>query len=46
MLKVKKTTYGSLPKNNELTKLTGEIKQAVQKIEEGKNQKKQKQDNQ
>ena len=40
MLKVKKTTYGSLPKNNELTKLTGEIKQAIQKIEEGKNKKK------
>ena len=34
MLKVKKTTYGSLPKNNELTKLTTEIKQAIQKIEE------------
>ena len=34
MLKVKKTTYGSLPKNNELTKLTAEIKQAIQKIEE------------
>ena len=40
MLKVKKTTYGSLPKNNELTKLTAEIKQAIQKIEE-KNKKKQ-----
>ena len=39
MLKVKKTTYGSLPKNNELTKLTAEIKQAIQKIEE-KNKKK------
>ena len=39
MLKVKKTTYGSLPKNNELTKLTVEIKQAIQKIEE-KNKKK------
>ena len=36
MLKVKKTTYGSLPKNNELTKLTAEIKQAIQKIEEKK----------
>ena len=34
MLKVKKTTYGSLPKNNELKKLTAEIKQAIQKIEE------------
>ena len=37
MLKVKKTTFGSLPKNNELAKLTAEIKQAIQKIEE-KNQ--------
>ena len=37
MLKIKKTTYGSLPKNNELTKLTTEIKQAIQKIEEEKN---------
>ena len=48
MLKVKKRTYGSPPKNNELTKLTGEIKQAIQKIEEGKNKKKtkKKQDNQ
>ena len=34
MLKVKNTTYGSLPKNNELKKLTAEIKQAIQKIEE------------
>ena len=40
MLKVKKTTYRSLPKNNELTKLTIEIKQAIQKIEEEKNKKK------
>ena len=39
MLKIKKTTYGSLPKNNELTKLTTEIKQAIQKIEEEKNKK-------
>ena len=39
MLKVKKTTYGSLPKNNELTKLTAEIKQAIQKIKEEKNEK-------
>ena len=38
MLKVKKKpTYGAIPKNNELTKLTTEIKQAIQKIEEGKN---------
>ena len=29
MVKVKKTTYGALPKNNELTKLTGEIKQSI-----------------
>ena len=34
MLKVNKTTYESIPKNNELTKLTTEIKQAIQKIEE------------
>ena len=40
MLKVKKNpTYGAIPKNNELTKLTTEIKQAIQKIEEPKNQK-------
>ena len=37
MLKVKKIIYGSIPKNNELTKLTAEIKQAFQKIEEEKN---------
>ena len=37
MLKVKKITYGSIPKNYELTKLTAEIKQAFQKIEEEKN---------
>ena len=41
MLKIKKTTYGSLPKNNELTKLTTEIKQAILKIEEEKNKKNQ-----
>ena len=29
MVKVKKTNYGALPKNNELTKLTGEIKQSI-----------------
>ena len=35
MFKVKKTIYGSLPKkNNELAKLTTEIEQAIQKIEE------------
>ena len=43
MLKVKKTTYGSLPKNNELKKLTAEIKQAIQKIKE---ESKKNQDNQ
>ena len=39
MLKIKKTTYGSIPKNNELTKLAPEIKQAIQKMEEEKNKK-------
>ena len=39
MLKVKKTTYGTKPKNNELTKQTAEIKQAIKKIEEEKNKK-------
>ena len=39
MLKVKKIIYGLIPKNNELTKLTAEIKQAFQKIEEEKNKK-------
>ena len=39
MLKFKKTTYGSVPKNNELTKLTAEIKKTIQKIEEEKNKK-------
>ena len=39
MFKVKKTTYGSLPKNNELKKLTAEIKQAIQKVEEEKTKK-------
>ena len=40
MLKVKKkTTYGAIPKNNELIKLTSESKQAIQKIEEEKNKK-------
>ena len=36
MLKFKKTIYGSLPKYNELTKITAEIKEAVQKQEEEK----------
>ena len=39
MLKVKKTTDGSLPKNNKLTKLITGIKQAIQKIKEEKNKK-------
>ena len=39
MLNVKKTTYRSIPKKNELTKLTAEIKQAIQKIEGEKNKK-------
>ena len=40
MLRVKKTTYVSIPKDNELTKLTAEIKQAIQKMgEEKKNSK-------
>ena len=39
MLKVQKTAHGSLPKNNELTKLAAEIKQAIQKTEEEKNKK-------
>ena len=34
MLKVKKTTYGAIPKNNELLKPTSDIKHAIQKIEE------------
>ena len=43
MLKVKRTTYGSIPKNNELTKFTAEIKQAIQNVEEKKNKKKKRQ---
>ena len=38
MLKVKKTTYGSIPKNNDITKVTAKIKQTIQKIEEEKKQ--------
>ena len=34
MLKVKKTTYGAIPKNNELLKLMSDIKHAIQKFEE------------
>ena len=41
MLKVKKATYESIPKNNELKKLKAEIKQAIHKIEEEKNKKRQ-----
>ena len=38
MMKVKKTTdQSSSSKNNELTKLTNEIKNSIQKIEEKKN---------
>ena len=39
MLKVKKTIYGAISKNNELLKLTSDIKHAIQKIEEEKNRK-------
>ena len=39
MLKVKKTTYGSLQKNKKLTKLTTEFKQPIQKIEGERNKK-------
>ena len=39
MLKVKKNTYGSVTKSNEITKSTVEIKQSIQKIEEEKNKK-------
>ena len=35
-IQVKKTTYGAIPKNNELLKLTSDIKHAIQKIEEKK----------
>ena len=39
MLKVKRTTHGSIPKNNELTKFTAEIQQAIQNVEETKKNK-------
>ena len=39
MLKVKKITYGAIPNNNELTKLTTEIKQAIQRLEEEEKEK-------
>ena len=45
MLKVKKTTYGSIPKTNELEKLTAKIKQAFQRKKEEKKKNKTKQDN-
>ena len=40
MLKVKKTTYDAIPKNNKLLKLTSEIRHTLQKIKEEKNEKK------
>ena len=39
MLKVKKTIYGALSKNNELLKLPEDMKHAIQKVEEEKNRK-------
>ena len=39
MLKVEKTTYGAIPKNNEFTKLSRKTKQTIQKIEEEKKKK-------
>ena len=36
-MKDKKTTYGAIPKNNELLKLTSDLTHAIQKIEEEKN---------
>ena len=39
MLKVKKTPYGSITRNNELTKFATEIKQAIQKQEKKKTKK-------
>ena len=39
MLKVKKATYGAIPKNNKLLKLKSHIKHEIQKIEEEKNRK-------
>ena len=41
MLTIKNIIYVSIPKNNELAKLTAEIKQAIQKIEEKNKNKKQ-----
>ena len=40
MLKVKKITYGAIPSNNELIKLTTEIRQAIQRLEEEEKKKK------
>ena len=39
MLKVKKTIYGAIPKNNELLKLTSDIKHAIQKNNKKNNKK-------
>ena len=39
MQKVKKNIYVAIPKNNEITKQTIEVKQAIQKKEEEKNKK-------
>ena len=39
MLKVKKTPYGPITRNNELTKFATEIKQAIQKQEKKKTKK-------
>ena len=39
MLEVKKSTYSAIPKNNELLKLTSDIKHRIQKIEEEKKKK-------
>ena len=40
MLEVKKTMYSAIPKNNEILKLTSDIKHGIQKIEEEKKKKK------
>ena len=39
MLKVKKNIYVAIPKNNEITKQTIEVKQAIQKKRRRKKQK-------
>ena len=43
MLKVRKTNYGAIPKNNKLLKLMSDIKHTIQKTKEEKNEKKIKQ---